>query len=54
MYSGVIYLATNQLNGHKYVGQTTRFNERLKEHKHSKDKTYFHNAMKKYGFDSFK
>lgn len=54
MYSGCIYLATNQTNGAKYVGQTNDFSRRQKEHKYRTKNDKFHNAIQYYGFDSFK
>lgn len=54
MYSGVIYLATNLINGNKYVGQTNNFLRRKNEHKYSSNLTYFHRAIRKYGFNNFK
>lgn len=57
---GIVYLATNNINGKIYVGITTRdLKTRVSEHKYDslhrdgKTRTYFHTAMKKYGFDNF-
>lgn len=51
----LIYKATNILNGKVYIGQTNRsiLDKRKKEHFYSKDGTYFHNAVKKYGWNNF-
>lgn len=56
---GVIYKATNKVNGKSYIGQTIRdFNRRKVEHlNQAKNKhrscAYFHSAILKYGADSF-
>lgn len=55
----LIYLATNKINGKKYVGYTTlTLEERIKNHirKSRSQKEYFYlfkNALRKYGEDSF-
>ena len=58
MYKGVIYKFTNVINQKMYIGQTTRPNVRIIEHKsHSKNKgknEHFYNAIRKYGWDNFK
>ena len=52
-----IYRITNILNGHFYIGQTTKtLKERLNRHFYSAkygSETHLHRAMRKYGFDSF-
>lgn len=51
---GIIYKITNKVNGKSYIGQSRYTLEfRWKQHLHKKDKTYFHNAIKKYGPESF-
>lgn len=51
---GIIYKYTNKINGHIYIGQTTRPAQRKSQHKNSKANDYFHRAIRKYGFDNFK
>ena len=50
---GVIYKYTNKVNGKVYIGQTIDECRRIKNHKNACDNTLFHNAVRKYGFDSF-
>ena len=55
---GIIYRATNKINGKIYVGQTTRsFEERKSQHISdalcNKYNMYFHRAIRKYGVDNF-
>jgi group I intron endonuclease len=53
----IIYKATNSTNGKSYIGQTVRsLKQRSYCHKldsHNGSTTYFHNAIRKYGFDCF-
>lgn len=54
----IIYKAKNKVNGKVYIGQTViSINERKGDHKRKAErhgaKTYFHCAIRKYGFDSF-
>jgi len=58
---GLVYLATNLVNGKVYVGITTRqLSSRIGEHIYdstvgnSHSPTYFHKAMAKYGIENFK
>lgn len=55
MKTGKIYKFTNQLNNKVYIGQTTTsMKNRLKKHlTQLNDSTYFHKALKKYGFENF-
>lgn len=48
-----MYLYTNTVNGKVYVGQTVRPARRISEHRRCVGVTYFHKAIKKYGFDKF-
>lgn len=54
---GVIYKCTNKINGKVYIGQTRQsFSARKRQHKNQAENnssTYFHKALKKYGFDNF-
>lgn len=57
-YKGIIYKATNKVNGKVYIGQTIRTLEKRKqEHfQNSKSNTkryYFQSAISKYGFENF-
>ena len=55
-----IYMYTNKINNHKYIGQAKDFNKRHKQHinasknENSKDHNYpFHIAINKYGIENF-
>lgn len=48
-----IYKATCLVNNKNYIGFTSNFKKRKKEHLTSKDNFYFHKALKKYGKDNF-
>lgn len=57
-YIGTIYMFVNNTNGKVYIGQTmTKFYSRFCSHKGDafrvQDKLPFHNALRKYGWDSF-
>lgn len=52
----IIYKAINSINGKVYIGQTINtIKKRIKGHRNAskKSKSYFHNAIKKYGLDNF-
>lgn len=50
---GIIYKATNKVNGMVYVGRTYQtLNERMRKHV-SEHNTYFDKAIDKYGIDAF-
>lgn len=52
---GIIYKYTNQINNKVYIGQTINEYKRKYAHKHTLNswRSYFHNAIKKYGYDKF-
>ena len=51
---GLIYRATNKVNGKVYIGQTFQtFKKRIKQHFDYPTNPYFANALKKYGEDGF-
>lgn len=50
----IIYKVLNKINGKIYIGQTTRtLDKRKEEHINSKDDSFFHQALRKYGNDNF-
>lgn len=55
----IIYKATNTNNGKVYIGQTTASMEyRMNQHRNNamnnhRYHTYFHNAIRKHGFEAF-
>jgi len=60
IYMGIIYQATNKINGMKYIGATTlsleeRKSRHLSASRSKKDKPlrYFHAAIRKYGWENF-
>ena len=54
---GIVYKATNKVNGKSYIGQTVQsLSQRKASHKcNAKNgiQCYFYNAIRKYGFDLF-
>ena len=55
-----IYCYTNQINQHKYVGQTNNLNRRIREHRScaynpqsSSHDALFHQKIREYGIDNF-
>jgi group I intron endonuclease len=54
----IIYKVTNKITEKIYIGKTAnKFNKRRNQHKHSalngNSNTYFHKAIRKYGWDNF-
>lgn len=50
----IIYKAINSKNNKVYIGLTTQsLDKRITEHTYSKDSSYFHRAITKYGIDNF-
>lgn len=51
---GIIYKITNKVTGESYIGQTRYTMEfRWRQHQNAKDKSYFHNSIRKYGVKNF-
>lgn len=55
---GIIYKATNKINGKSYIGQTLYpLNVRISQHKHEANRKYknshFYKAIRKYGIENF-
>jgi group I intron endonuclease len=54
---GIIYCATNKINGKIYIGETIQcLKKRMAQHKSAglcNSEYYFHRAIKKYGWDNF-
>jgi len=55
---GIIYKATNKVNGKVYIGQTAqsldkRILQHIKDALNNRDNSYFHKAIRKYGKESF-
>lgn len=50
---GVIYKFFNNINSKVYIGQTITEKNRFRDHKYCYSESYFHNAIKKYGFENF-
>lgn len=56
--NGIIYTATNTVNGKMYIGQTkSSLNVRINQHKSDmlklRDNTAFHKAIRKHFFEAF-
>ena len=50
---GIIYKFTNKINGKVYIGQTVNEEQRYYNHKRCLEDSYFHRAVKKYGWENF-
>lgn len=54
---GIIYKATNVVNGKSYIGVTSDYIRRKNRHKYdaliNNIETYFHRSIRKYGWDNF-
>ena len=48
-----VYMARNKINGKIYIGRTKDFNSRRKQHLKCRGNGYFHQAIRKYGFNNF-
>lgn len=53
----IIYMATNKINGKSYIGKTInslkqRKQEHIRDARNKRHNSYFHNTLRKYGFDS--
>lgn len=48
-----VYVFTNNINGKRYVGVTSQFNMRVKQHMKPSNNLPFANALQKYGMDLF-
>jgi group I intron endonuclease len=54
MQTGLIYIATNKLNGKQYVGQTIQpLNKRIASHIRKKKQTHFDSALNQHGLENF-
>lgn len=53
-YGGIVYRYVHKLTGKSYIGQTVRPIARHKQHSCAPEQSAWHNAVRKYGIDSFK
>ena len=53
MELGYIYKITNKMNGLAYIGKTSNFKRRIREHERATEDTAIHNAIIKYGPENF-
>lgn len=52
-YNCGVYKITNLKNGKCYIGQSIQLKERFRCHRKHKDKSLFHNAIRKHGIENF-
>lgn len=52
-YGGIVYRYVHKLTGKSYIGQTVRPIARHKQHSCAPEQSAWHNAVRKYGIDSF-
>lgn len=50
---GIVYKYTNKINGKVYIGQTIHEKHRMEFHRGCYSESYFHTAIKKYGWENF-
>ena len=50
---GVVYLLTDLTNGRYYIGQTTDYSQRMRQHSRSRVNLPLANAIKKHGWEKF-
>ena len=52
--TGIIYKITNTVTKREYIGQTTDFKDRMRQHKKANSKyQYLHSSIREHGWDKF-